>query len=351
MKNYVPTSPKIQEMGTQMLATIKVLYSTYDNFLQWREEDVQRLLDEGCLPSSTMVTRVQEDIARLKKEMAGLQPAPTTEGALKCLDAMTWHTEAWKVAVVESPTYRDSLKKMFAAPAGNQAGTRRVVSMYGMDFVFRWCPAGKFMMGSPKSELGRDDHYDHETQHPVTLTKGFWMLETQVTQKMWQSVKGSNPSKFKGGNLPVEKVSWDECIDFCVKLSHKTGLMITLPTEAQWEYACRAGTTGPYAGDLDAMGWYADNSGGETHPVGQKQPNVWGLYDTYGNVCEWCQDGYESYYGAETDPTGPTNSSKRVFRGGSWCFEATACRSASRFSGYPDCCNEYSGFRLVIPTK
>ena len=155
-----------------------------------------------------------------------------------------------------------------------KAGDRMVKTVDGIEYAFRWCPAGTFTMGSPSSEPGRKDN---ETQHEVKLTRGFWMLETEVTQAMWKSVMGENPSLFNGAQKPVEYVSWNDCQTFCTKLSSKLSGMVSLPTEAQWEYACRAGTTGAYAGDLDAMGWYDSNSGEKTHPVGQKKPNAWGF--------------------------------------------------------------------------
>jgi len=146
-------------------------------------------------------------------------------------------------------------------------------------------------------------------------------------------------------------VHWMECDEFCRKLSSQLGQTVSLPTEAQWEYACRAGTTGAYAGDLDEMGWYWDNSGDEIHPVGQKKPNAWGLYDMHGNVWEWCQDWYDRDYDTESptsDPTGPNSGSYRVTRGGSWDFDARGCRSAYRGWDTPDDRGNILGFRPVL---
>jgi formylglycine-generating enzyme required for sulfatase activity len=220
------------------------------------------------------------------------------------------------------------------------AGSTKTITLPGgatMEMV--WCPPGTFMMGSPEDA---EFHYDDETQHQVTLTKGFWMAKTEVTQAQWKSVMGNNPSDHEGDDLPVECVAWDDVQQFCAK----TGLQ--LPTEAQWEYACRAGTTGDYAGtgNLDDMGWYA---GDETHPVGTKEPNEWGLYDMHGNVWEWCQDWYGDYPNhAVTDPTGPGSGSKRVNRGGSWDYNARFCRSASRDNASPDGRYDALGFRPVM---
>ncbi|MDO4551674.1 MAG: formylglycine-generating enzyme family protein [Planctomycetia bacterium] len=200
-------------------------------------------------------------------------------------------------------------------------------------------------MGSPSSEAGR---YSDETPHRVTLTKGFWMLETEVTQKMWESVMENNPSHFRGDNLPVENVCWHDCQEFCKKLRN-LGLNIQLPTEAQWEYACRAGTTGAHAGDLDSMGWYDSNSRSKTQAVGQKKPNAWGLYDMHGNVWEWCADWYDVYpSGSVTDPMGPASGSDQVFRGGGWFDGAEGCRSAFRSYNMPMKRYNFLGFRPVL---
>jgi formylglycine-generating enzyme required for sulfatase activity len=212
-----------------------------------------------------------------------------------------------------------------------EAGRTKTITLPGgaaMEMV--WCPPGSFMMGSPASEKGRDVD---ETQHRVTLTKGFWMAKYEVTQKQWKSVMGNNPSHFKGDDRPVDSVSWERCQEFC----RETGLQ--LPTEAQWEYACRAGSTGPYGGNgkMGDMGWYDWNSGfmftKRTHPVGEKRANAWGLHDMHGNVEEWCADGYRTYsHETETDPMGPSTGSDRIWRGGDYYCPAKNCRSAFRFS-------------------
>ncbi|MBO4287887.1 MAG: formylglycine-generating enzyme family protein [Kiritimatiellae bacterium] len=218
----------------------------------------------------------------------------------------------------------------------------------GEEMRFRWCPAGTFTMGNPESEE------DDERQHGVTLTKGFWLAETPVTQGQWESVMGNNPSYFKGADLPVEQVSWDDSQSFIEKVNAQlSGVRLRLPTEAEWEYACRAGTTGAYGGtgNLDEMGWYDENSGDRTHPVKLKAPNDWGLYDMHGNVWEWCADWYGDYpSGSVTDPTGPSSGSGRVLRGGGWGNCARYCRSASRGDYFPSYSNYYYyyyyGFRL-----
>ena len=223
---------------------------------------------------------------------------------------------------------------------GKNAGERRVISFNGVEFAFRWCPAGTFTMGS-------EGYYD-ENPHQVTLSKGFWMMETEVTQKQWRAVMGNAPSEFKGDNLPVENVSWNDCQEFCKKCS-ELGLSLQLPTEAQWEYACRAGIFGNREDKLDTIAWYSNNSYKETSPVGKKKPNEWGLYDMLGNVREWCADFKGPYpYGNITDPTGPEKGINRVTRGGSWYSYSSSCRVAVRNSDEPNLRNDTLGFRCII---
>jgi formylglycine-generating enzyme required for sulfatase activity/serine/threonine protein kinase len=212
-----------------------------------------------------------------------------------------------------------------------------------------WIPPGEFMMGSPAGEQGRN--YG-ETQHQVKITQGFWMGKTEVTQGQWRAVMGDNPSCFNGEDLPVEQVSWNDAQGFVKAMNTHAALQNgwewTLPTEAQWEYACRAGTTGAYAGDLDQMAWYDKNSSGKTHPVGLKKPNAWGLHDMHGNVWEWCADWYGAYPGgAMTDPQGAASGSNRVFRGGGWDYDAYYCRVAGRILYYPSFGGYGIGFRIA----
>jgi formylglycine-generating enzyme required for sulfatase activity len=210
-----------------------------------------------------------------------------------------------------------------------KAGDSLELTIKDVKYTFRWCPPGQFQMG------GEND------QHQVTLSKGFYMLETEVTQAMWESVMGNNPSEFKGAKLPVECVSWDDCQEYIKKLNDMkvapAGFKFALPTEAQWEYAFRAGTTTAYcfgdnAEQLSEYAWFAQNSNDKTQVVGQKKANAWGLKDMHGNVWEWCLDLYGAYpSGAVTDPTGALQGSLRVDRGGSWDDDAENCRSADRY--------------------
>ena len=172
-----------------------------------------------------------------------------------------------------------------------------------------------------------------------------------MTQGLWRAVMGSNPSYFKncGNNCPVEQVSWKDCQEFIRKLNRLvSGGGFRLPTEAEWEYACRGGTKGAYAEDLDAMGWYGNSGSKMSHAVATKQPNGWGLYDMHGNVWEWCRDWYGGYpTGLVTDPTGASSGSDRVLRGGGWYGSARYCRSAFRGGYGPDDRARYNGFRLA----
>jgi formylglycine-generating enzyme required for sulfatase activity len=211
----------------------------------------------------------------------------------------------------------------------------------------RWMPPGRFLMGSPDDEAGRWE--DEGLQHEVELTQGFWLFDTPCTQALWQEVMGTNPSRFKGANRPVEQVSWDDIQEFLRALNARLpDLDLRLPTEAQWEYACRAGTTtARYEADLEAIAWYADNSQREMHEVAQKRPNAWGLYDMLGNVDEWCYDGMRDY--TETgviDPVGPTAAGAgRAVRGGSWGVVAQGVRAAHRFAVVPGVRLGVLGFR------
>jgi len=232
---------------------------------------------------------------------------------------------------------------------------------------------GAFTMGSPAGELGR---IAEEVQHQVTITWAFLMKTTEVTQAEWQAVMGANPSGFAacGGNCPVEQVSWNDAVDYVNRLSDAAGLArcynanrvfaglgclgYRLPTEAEWEYAARAGTqTAYHTGvntqtncnndpNLNLAGWYCGNAANTTHPVGQKQVNAWGLHDMHGNVWEWVQDRYAAYpAGAAVDPVGPAAGGNRVVRGGCWSCLAQYARAALRSGSDPGFRDDRLGFR------
>ncbi len=228
-----------------------------------------------------------------------------------------------------------------------RSGTSKTIKLPGgatMEMI--WCAPGHFMMGSPLAERGR---FDDEPQHQVTLTKGFWLGKYEVTQRQWQSVMGENPSKFKDPDRPVESVSWEDCNAFLRKLNADLGGVARFPTEAEWEYACRAGNDSPISGTglLSEMAWYDANSGNETHPVGKNHPNAWGFFDMHGNVLEWCYDWFGKFDAKATDPKGPSIGSFRVLRGGCWFFYARDCRSAYRLKRDPALRNAIFGFRLA----
>jgi formylglycine-generating enzyme required for sulfatase activity len=200
-------------------------------------------------------------------------------------------------------------------------------------------------------------HYcssDERPAHEVTLTTPFCLGKHEVTQEQYQQVMGANRSQFKGASLPVETVSWSDAQEFCKKVSEKTGQTVRLATEAEWEFACRAGTattyyTGDAEADLGRAAWYGANSKNTTHPVGQKEPNAFGLHDTHGNVFEWCLDHWQGKYSPEAavDPQGPPEGQYRVLRGGSWFGDLGDCRSASRTWGTPGFRDGVVGFRVV----
>jgi formylglycine-generating enzyme required for sulfatase activity len=239
----------------------------------------------------------------------------------------------------------------------------RFTNMVGMDFV--QLPPGVFTLGSPSSEYG---HSEKERAHQVSLTKGFYIQTTEVTQGQWEAVMGENPSHFQicGSDCPVEQVSWFDVQRFIQRLNEmEQTRTYRLPTEAEWEYACRAGSSTAYANGgtikddtcghneaLESLGWYFRNSELGTHPVARKQPNAWGLYDMHGNVWEWCRDWQAKYpFTPVTDPIGPEKGFHKIRRGGSWSHYPMYCRSAYRSWYDPDNRTAEIGFRLVRDLK
>ena len=212
--------------------------------------------------------------------------------------------------------------------------------------------AGSFNMGATPEMQNPDE--DEKPVHRVTLTNNYYIGKYEVTQALWKTVMGNKSSRFKGDNLPVEKVSWNNCQKFISKLNKLTGKSFCLPTEAEWEFAARGGKKSrgyQYSGSntLGDVAWYEGNSGSKTHAVGTKQPNELGIYDMTGNVYEWCQDWYGSYSSSpQTNPIGAVSGSSRVDRGGSWFFTAKHCRSSYRFNLTPDYRLNFLGLRLVL---
>jgi serine/threonine protein kinase/formylglycine-generating enzyme required for sulfatase activity len=237
-----------------------------------------------------------------------------------------------------------------------RAGAQRQLEIAsGVMMIFCWCPPGDFVMGSPASEM---DRRSNESQVSVKLTKGFWMAKTEVTQKQWKSVMDFNPSRNIGENLPVDSVNWNDIQIFLERLhsrlGNQNGWKTVLPTEAQWEYACRAGENGLFSGGIiDEVAWYDRNSGWKTHDVGTKKANSWGLHDMHGNVWEWCHDVYHNNLPGGVNPQGNGMGSNRVGRGGGWHNHFMYCRAAFRHHAVPSDKNEgHSGFRLArIPAS
>lgn len=237
------------------------------------------------------------------------------------------------------------------------AGLRPAHVIADLKLELLWVAPGEFTMGSPADEPERNKAEGPPTR--VTLTRGFWLGRTEVTQAQYEAIMGTNPSSLKsaGPQAPVEHVSWIDAMAFCKKLTEReraagrlpAGHVFTLPTEAQWEYSFRAGTTGAYVGEPEATAWYDRNSAATTHPVGEKKPNPWGFHDMAGNVLEWCYDWYGNYAGgAATDPSGPERGYYRIARGGSWRTDARLGRAAARSGGSAGRQDYTIGFRLAL---
>ena len=292
------------------------------------------------------------------------------------------------IAVVSVLFQKTKLNGGEGLGAGLYAGDTKTITLPGgvtMEMV--WCPPGSFTMGSPVSEQGR---FDNEVQHLVTLTKGFWLGKYEVTQQQWESVMGTNPARFQSPDRPVEQVSWEDCQSFIRAVRRANPeLAVRLPTEAEWEYACRAGTETalPNGRDLiiyghgngpalDGIAWYGGNSSvgfdltngfdvsrlperqytgqmAGTHSVGEKNANARGFHDMIGNVFEWCSDWYRADFRGTVDPENTSSPQTfkdgitgRVSRGGGWISDARNCRSASRLGYQPSERNADQGFRL-----
>ena len=318
-------------------------------------EVIAKLSDEEKVMFAADIRAFEDDLAaaeEAKKCSAYDVAASLMTQALKTADALT--------AKIEDNRKREP-----------KPGDEMTITLPGgVPMTFCWCPATTsaawklisggndyFLMGSPTSEKGRSDL---EMQHRVTLTQGFWMGKYEVTQRQWECVMDSNPSNFKGANRPVEKVSWSDCQNFIRKINAAGQVTVALPTEAQWEYACRAGTTTPFNFGSTLKGDKANCDGNypygtitqgpyriKTRDVGSYASNDWGLYDMHGNVWEWCADLYGNYTGDVANPTGPASGMFRVDRGGSWSSYARGCRSASRDRSGPGDRYDNLGFRLV----
>ena len=237
---------------------------------------------------------------------------------------------------------------------GESEFKNRTFTVNGVSFDMIAVEGGTFTMGAT-AEQASDAYSDEKPTHQVTLSS-YYIGKTEVTQELWQAVMGSNPSGFSGANLPVEKVSWEDCQIFIAILNELTGKYFRLPTEAEWEYAARGGSKSQgykYSGSntVDDVAWYPSNSSSKTHPVATKAPNELGIYDMSGNVLEWCRDWYSSSYyssSSQYNPTGPASGSRRVYRGGSWGSSARLCRVSYRDYNGPSYRFYNLGLRLAL---
>ena len=301
--------------------------------------------------AATKAKAEQEKREREAAEARAKAEREREEAAAKARD------EQYKRELEEAEVTERDREEAAVNPTAQKTKTISLPGGATMEMIY--VAPGSFIMGSPESEKGRENY---ETQHRVTLTKGFWLGKYEVTQKQWKSVMGESYSfsDFKGDNRPVDNVSWYDCKKFIKRVNWQgRNYDARLPSEAEWEYACRAGSTGAYGGNgkLDDMGWYDGNSGKETHPVGQKSANGWGFHDMHGNVREWCNDWFDYYdNGSTNDPQGPAKGilselcgNPRVLRGGGCGNSARDCRSASR-DGY-DPGFHFGGFRLCCPAE
>ncbi|MBW1828763.1 MAG: SUMF1/EgtB/PvdO family nonheme iron enzyme [Deltaproteobacteria bacterium] len=318
------------------------------------EGDAKRLEELEGLKATLKKDERKQRVAALKQDLHKYETIVSSPS----VENMDIKKFAWKALVAKYPeegqglTIGDTEELKFRVNYGG------IANSIGMRFVL--IQAGKFSMGSPDKEKFRSKN---ETRHKVMLTRPFYLQTTEVTQGQWIEIMGENPSESNrcGNDCPVENVSWDDCQKFIHRLNQlERTSKYRLPTEAEWEYACRARRTVAFATgaiaesgcrhdpNLDKMGWYCANAWRKTHPVAQKKMNKWGLYDMHGNVWEWCQDWYGQYpKGAATDPKGARFGPKRVIRGGSYRNYAENCRSAYRFAYRTDLRMNNVGFRIA----
>jgi formylglycine-generating enzyme required for sulfatase activity len=296
---------------------------------EWKSAETKKVRAAYAADLKAAQTKYIPELAKARQAVLARKTAAADLAAKDALQA--------EIALIEQEqaTLRGDGKGAKVSPSGAQGKELSLDLGGGVTMKLVLIPAGKFMMGSPDSEQGRNK--SEGPQHEVVISKPFYMGVTEVTQAQYEAVMGTNPSNFKDATNPVEMVSLTDATEFCKKLSEKTGQAVRLPTEAEWEYACRAGSNTRFSfGDSDSIlgdyAWWQSNSGGKTHPVGQKKPNAWGLYDMHGNVWEWCANWLGSYSsGSATDPRGPGSGGYRVLRGGSWSSrDADSFRCAFR---------------------
>jgi formylglycine-generating enzyme required for sulfatase activity len=308
-------------------------------------------------PDSDHAREAQERLAALKTEAESRAQIARQEkerleaeafSAAEAADSI----EAWEKFVAKYPRSNQISKARGRLERLREDAKIPKEITNGKGMRFRLIPAGEFTMGAVTADARAGN--DEKPRHNVRISKPFYISAFEITQSQFESVTGNNPSKFRGSDKPVESVSWDEAVEFCNKLSQLEGGKYRLPTEAEWEYACRAGSsTTFYWGDSmdDRYAWHAENSDNQTQPAGRKLPNSWGLYDMSGNVCEWCADWYGSdYYGmsGSLDPQGPSTGKNRVIRGNAWNANPGILRTSFRLSTRPDNRSNSIGFRVVL---
>lgn len=364
-----PLSDTGVDSGERIVLVEKEGYKPYSKrikFEKGRTVSLMITLDREQAPVARLFVDTSPENADVKimnitpKFFQGMTLAPDTYHVR--VSANGYKTQDLRVELGQGEDKRLDvrLEAVVTAPAGGHtdpSGGKKFTNRYGMSFVY--IEPGTFTMGSPSNEPQRGSD---EKQHQVTLTKGYYMQTTEVTQGQWKQVMGSNPSYFKncGDNCPVEQVSWDDAQAFIKKLNSRDGGGYRLPSEAEWEYACRAGTSTPfsfgrclstdqanYDGNYPLTGCSKGKYRQTTTPAASFASNDWGLYDMHGNVYEWCQDWYGKYTNDSTDPVGSSGGSSRVLRGGCWSISAEHCRSANRSYFSPDDRNGSIGFRLV----
>ena len=337
-------------IGRHTLTLKKQGYGDYHTEVDITEGQVATV--EGRMPDAVMV-QFTSNVPAVALKVDGVEVGPS-QGSYSLaygrhrleMSAEGYQPFAQEIEVSDaSRSFSLTMQSLF----GNKTFT-----VNGVSFTMVAVKGGTFQMGATKEQQSPDS--DEMPVHQVTLSD-YYIGETEVTQALWKAVMGSHPSRWKGDNRPVEQVSWDDCQTFISKLSQLTGVQFSLPTEAQWEYAARGGNQSrgyQYSGSkrLRDVAWYDSNSGSKTHDVKTKQPNELGLYDMSGNVYEWCQDWYGSYSSsAQTDPQGPSSGSFRVFRGGSWGYDAWRCRVSYRSGDAPGNRYYYLGLRLSVSSQ
>ena len=353
------TDELISEKGKVILPHLKAAREAKEN-QDWIkvQEEAEKILeiDKGHKEAKELLELAKDEKNKKRQITVLLKEAneAEAEGKWKTVKSKAEAVLALESGNTEARQLRDLAEKKLKGPQEGEPLTVQLNGEVRLEMV--GIKPGTFTMGSPDSELGR---FYNEKQHQVTLTKGYWLGKYEVTQRQWKAVMGDNPSNFKGDDQPVEQVSWENVMKFCRNLTaqeRKAGRLseeyeYTLPTEAQWEYACRAGTTAMYnnGSGLNELGWCDGNSVKKAHPVGQKKPNAWGLYDMHGNVWEWCLDWYGDYPPSSvSNPKGVGSGSRRVNRGGGWRDSARGCRSAIRSGDVPGNCGDDLGFRLAL---